>query len=60
LTKLIDFHADELGLHEWLIWDETRLGELFDAYPDSLVVAYPLTTLDEALAALHSRDSSSR
>ena len=40
-----------------------RIGDrvLLAALPGhSLVVAYPLTTLDEALAALHSRDSSSR
>ncbi|WP_326957557.1 hypothetical protein [Amycolatopsis sp. NBC_01286] len=55
LTELIDLHADEFGLRDWLIWDEKRLGELLDAYPDVRHAVSSLSASNEIVAGVLAR-----
>jgi hypothetical protein len=55
LTSLIDHHAAQLGLRGWLLWDETRLGELLDAYPDVRHAVSSLSASNEIVAGVLAR-----
>jgi hypothetical protein len=52
LTTLINFHADELGLRGWLLWDETRIADLLDIYPDVRHAVGSLSMSNEIVAGV--------
>lgn len=52
LTSLVDFHADQLGLRGWQLWDEARLAELLDACPDVRRAVTSLSMSNEIVAGV--------
>ena len=55
VDKLIEEHAESIGLEGWCVWDVTQLTTFLDSYPDVRRSFAAMITPNEVLAAMYDR-----